>query len=117
MKIAGVLHFNKSTKCFFQDLTEVTHFFKQNERTRCKKYDPARTRTWNLLIRSQTPYPLGHEANTVYTEFYCYLMIKCIANMHCNTVILCLHLNEERDSRDFYSFLFPFFCTLQILSL
>ena len=22
--------------------------------------DPARTRTWNLLIRSQAPYPLGH---------------------------------------------------------
>ena len=27
-----------------------------------KSNDPARTRTWNLLIRSQTPYPLGHEA-------------------------------------------------------
>ena len=24
--------------------------------------DPARTRTWNPLIRSQMPYPLGHEA-------------------------------------------------------
>ena len=91
--------------------------FKQNERTRCKKYDPARTRTWNLLIRSQTPYPLGHEADIVYKEFYCNLMTNCITNIHCNTVILCLHLNEERDSRDFYSFLFPFFCTLQILSL
>ena len=25
-----------------------------------KKYDPGRTRTCNLLIRSQAPYPLGH---------------------------------------------------------
>ena len=116
MKIARVLHFNKSTKFFFFYLTKVMRCFKQNERIRCKKYDPARTRTWNLLIRSQTPYPLGHEADTLYNEFYCYFTINCITNMHCNIVILCLHLNEERDSRDFYSFLFPFFCTLQILS-
>ena len=27
-----------------------------------EKYDPARTRTWNPLIRSQMPYPLGHRA-------------------------------------------------------
>ena len=27
-----------------------------------KKHDPDETRTRNLLIRSQTPYPLGHEA-------------------------------------------------------
>ena len=25
-------------------------------------FDPARTRTWNPLIRSQMPYPLGHGA-------------------------------------------------------
>ena len=25
-----------------------------------KNVDPARIRTWNLLIRSQAPYPLGH---------------------------------------------------------
>ena len=29
-----------------------------------KKNDPARIRTWNLLIRSQTPYPLGHRARS-----------------------------------------------------
>ena len=40
--------------------------FKKNERIRCKTYDPARTRTWNLLIRSNPPYPLGHEADIVY---------------------------------------------------
>ena len=100
MKIARVLHFNKSTKLFFFYLTKVMRCFKQNERIRCKKYDPARTRTWNLLIRSQTPYPLGHEADIVYKEFYCYFTINCITNMHCNTVILCLHL-------DFYSFVVP----------
>ena len=27
-------------------------------------FDPDETRTRNLLIRSQTPYPLGHEATT-----------------------------------------------------
>ena len=27
-----------------------------------KKIDPARIRTWNPLIRSQMPYPLGHRA-------------------------------------------------------
>ena len=27
-----------------------------------EKNDPARTRTWNPLIRSQMPYPLGHGA-------------------------------------------------------
>ena len=29
---------------------------------RKKKIDPARIRTWNPLIRSQMPYPLGHRA-------------------------------------------------------
>ena len=29
-----------------------------------KRRDPARTRTWNPLIRSQMPYPLGHRAVT-----------------------------------------------------
>ena len=74
--------------------------FKQNERTKCEKNDPARTRTWNLLMRSQTPYPLGHKADKLYIEFYYYFTINCITNVHCNTVILCLHL-------DFYSFVVP----------
>ena len=30
--------------------------------SRGKKIDPARIRTWNPLIRSQMPYPLGHGA-------------------------------------------------------
>ena len=54
---------------------------KQNERTKCEKHDPARTRTWNLLIRSQTPYPLGHEADKVYIDFYCYFTINCITKI------------------------------------
>ena len=29
----------------------------------CTFNDPTRTRTWNVLIQSETPYPLGHEAN------------------------------------------------------
>ena len=116
-KVARVLYFNEITKLLFYLTRVMGYYFKQNERFKLKKYDPARTRTWNLLIRSQTPYPLGHEADIAYTEFYYYLIINCITNMHCNIVILCLRLNEERDSRDFYSFLFPFFCTLQILSL
>src|SRR6218665_408009 len=29
-----------------------------------KHFDPDETRTRNLLIRSQTPYPLGHGAST-----------------------------------------------------
>ena len=44
-EIARVLHFNKSTKLLFFYLPKVMRCFKQNERIRCKKYDPARTRT------------------------------------------------------------------------
>ena len=32
------------------------------KKKRGKKIDPARIRTWNPLIRSQMPYPLGHRA-------------------------------------------------------
>ena len=114
MKIAGVLHFNKSTKLLFFYLIKVMRCFKQNERTKCKKYDPARTRTWNLLIRSQTPYPLGHEAHIVYKELYCYFTINSITNMHCNTVILCLHLNVKWRTwlSRFLFFSLPFFLHL-----
>ena len=47
-----------------------------------KKYDHARTRTWNPLIRSQVPYPLGHAADyenkqtwnhNYYEFFYCFV--------------------------------------------
>ena len=33
-----------------------------------KGVDPARTRTWNPLIRSQMPFPLGHRACIKYLE-------------------------------------------------
>ena len=36
-------------------------------------FDPGRIRTCNLLIRSQTPYPLGHEAATWNIFFLVYL--------------------------------------------
>ena len=32
------------------------------EQKKAKIFDPGRARTCNLLIRSQTPYPLGHKA-------------------------------------------------------
>ena len=35
-----------------------------------KSIDPDETRTRNLLIRSQTPYPLGHEAGYL-SVFFC----------------------------------------------
>ena len=35
-----------------------------------EKIDPARTRTWNPLIRSQMPYPLGHRAFDVVERRY-----------------------------------------------
>ena len=33
-----------------------------------RKFDPARTRTWNTLIRSQMPHPLGHRAMFIRRE-------------------------------------------------
>ena len=47
----------------------------KNKRKDCRKMkrrDPARTRTWNPLIRSQMPYPLGHRAVTqlLHEKFY-----------------------------------------------
>ena len=47
-------------------------FVKEISFTQCistKNFDPARIRTWNLLIRSQTPYPFGHEAATMAAFF------------------------------------------------
>ena len=72
----------KSLKYYFisQKLCDI-YYFKQNERFKLKRYDPARTRTWNLLIRSQTPYPLGHEAEIGQDEFYCFLKIICCISM------------------------------------
>lgn len=37
-----------------------------------QKYDPARIRTWNLLIRSQTRYPLRHRAWCVAGRIFIY---------------------------------------------
>ena len=35
---------------------------RRKKKKRKPKNDPARIRTWNPLIRSQMPYPLGHRA-------------------------------------------------------
>ena len=39
-----------------KEIQKIQRLFRQNNS------DPTRTRTWNLLIRSQMPYPLGHGA-------------------------------------------------------
>ena len=43
-----------------------------------KIFDPDETRTRNLLIRSQTPYPLGHEAASCYYQNYIIIMVVII---------------------------------------
>ena len=42
------------------DVDSLICFFPHVKKT---QNDHARTRTWNPLIRSQMPYPLGHAAN------------------------------------------------------
>ena len=55
---------NKINKCGFGE--------KQCGRGKKRKvYDPARIRTWNPLIRSQMPYPLGHRATCLVGAVYC----------------------------------------------
>ena len=39
-----------------KEIQKIQRLFRQNNS------DPTRTRTWNHLIRSQMPYPLGHGA-------------------------------------------------------
>ena len=39
-----------------KEIQKIQRLFRQNNS------DPTRTRTWNLLIRSQMPYLLGHGA-------------------------------------------------------
>ena len=42
---------------------------KGGKKKKKKKSDPARIRTWNPLIRSQMPYPLGHRALRLCNSF------------------------------------------------
>ena len=51
-----IIRYNE-LKHFGLETKNVATFGKIN-----KSNDLARTRTWNLLIRSQTPYPFGHES-------------------------------------------------------
>ncbi len=50
------------TQYLYTKLEEQLWLEKKNCGWKRKKSDPARTRTWNPLIRSQMPYPLGHRA-------------------------------------------------------
>ena len=44
------------------------------------KTDPARIRTWNPLIRSQMPYPLGHGA--LHGETFFFIQIEKSEQQH-----------------------------------
>ena len=55
---------NKDLAFTISDLNNQTAF----NLTRGKKIDPARIRTWNPLIRSQMPYPLGHGAGYIHVN-------------------------------------------------
>ena len=49
----------------------------KEEKGEKKKCDPEGIRTLNLLIRSQTPYPLGHEAEaTINGIHYKFIWLK-----------------------------------------
>ena len=75
--------------------------------------DPARTRTWNLLIRSQTPSPLGHEADWIMVQSPLILTI-CTTVMHWETylvknskpitVLLRLHVSNAHGKRQMLTF-------------
>ena len=48
-------------------ILEIYRSLRERERERerfvlCAKIEPTRDRTWNLLIRSQAPYPFGHRS-------------------------------------------------------
>lgn len=49
-----------------------------------KTVDPGGTRTPNLLIRSQTPYPLGHEVTVKYPSSIVNLYQRCTHPTVCN---------------------------------
>ena len=49
----------KQRPCFYYEMTPI---LLEHLNLLGKRNDPARIRTWNPLIRSQMPYPLGHEA-------------------------------------------------------
>ena len=48
--------------------------------------DPARSRTWNLLIRSQTRYPLRHRTRLNKTVLTGLLILRYVSAVH-----LCFH--------------------------
>jgi hypothetical protein len=40
-----------------------------------KETTDGRSRTSNLLVRSQTPYPLGHDGKTFENASFCYMKL------------------------------------------
>ena len=66
---------NNDCACIMSDSNILSAF--KSLYLRGKKIDPARIRSWNPLIRSQMPYPLGHGAvhGTVNFFFLIYLYI------------------------------------------
>ena len=61
-------NYNRSYRDFVSDRHSVSVLKKKKLR------DPARIRTWNPLIRSQMPYPLGHGASLKGTCYYILLI-------------------------------------------
>ena len=56
------VHFHLTLSCGLLRLTFHDSYTFFEISVKVKTIDLARTRTWNPLIRSQMPYPLGHKA-------------------------------------------------------
>ena len=63
----------RSEMFFFPFFVVVSSVCRKIDTNKAKQnFDPDETRTRNLLIRSQTPYPLGHEAAVTLTSLIGY---------------------------------------------
>lgn len=62
----------------------------EEEEKKKKKSDPEGIRTLNLLIRSQTPYPLGHEARSQISRLVVHLYVTPRILKHTSVVPLCI---------------------------
>ena len=70
--ISLVLRVRSEIVCFFV-VVVVSSVCRKIDTNKAKQnFDPDETRTRNLLIRSQTPYPLGHEAAVMLTSLIGY---------------------------------------------
>ena len=82
---------NRKQNLFTTPLIKYMHF--KFELDKKKRSDPARIRTWNLLIRSQTRYPLRHRA-FVTNFFQSYILsfqeLNCTRRVHICIVRVCI---------------------------